>query len=124
MFRQASRRARQTQALPVALEIVRLLPHSGDDEVIRSLPDHKDIHIPPNVHIELRKCPPFFVQAYGVVYVVFSIFWFYLAPEEDKYLYEGILDWDQNRQQACIWVGVSLVVVVPLAALPHFALFR
>lgn len=56
--------------------------------------------------------------------MVFSIFWFYLAPEEDKYLYEEVLDWDQNRKQACIWAGVSLAVLVPLAALVHLALYK
>lgn len=56
--------------------------------------------------------------------MVFSIFWFYLAPEEDKYLYQDILDWENNRTQACVWVGVSLAVVVPLAALIHFAVCR
>lgn len=73
--------------------------------------------------LEHRQCRRV-LQVYGIIYVVFSIFWYYLAPEEDKYLYQNILDWETNRNQACIWVGVSLAVVVPLAALVHFGLCR
>lgn len=63
-------------------------------------------------------------QIYGVIYIVFSIFWFYMAPEEDKYLYENILDWEMNRVQASIWAGVGIGVVVPVAAFIHYAFHR
>lgn len=47
-----------------------------------------------------------------------------MAPEEDKYLYNEILDWDTNRAQACIWAGVALGFLVPMAGLFHFFIYR
>ncbi|CAM9541334.1 unnamed protein product [Ectocarpus sp. 12 AP-2014] len=65
-----------------------------------------------------------FTQIYGLVYLAFSVFWFYKGPEDEKYLYEDTLDWDQNRLQACLSGGVAVGVLVPIAGVLHLGLFR
>ncbi|CAM9875004.1 unnamed protein product, partial [Scytosiphon promiscuus] len=63
-------------------------------------------------------------QAYGVIYLVFSILWFYTAPEAEKYLYEEFLDWENNRVNACITGAAAIGVLAPLAASVHFFVYR
>lgn len=63
-------------------------------------------------------------QAYLVIFVVLSYFWSNWTPEEDKHLYEDILDWEGNAVQASIWTGVSVGILAPMAALVHFLVYR
>ncbi|CAB1103132.1 unnamed protein product [Ectocarpus sp. CCAP 1310/34] len=65
-----------------------------------------------------------FTQIYGLVYLAFSVVWFYNGPEDEKYLYEDTLDWDENRLQACLSGGVAVGVLVPIAGLLHLGVFR
>lgn len=65
-----------------------------------------------------------FAQIYGLLYLAFSIVWFYKGPEDEKYLYEDTLDWDENRLQACLSGGIAVGVLVPIAGLLHLGVFR
>ncbi|CBJ26343.1 conserved unknown protein [Ectocarpus siliculosus] len=65
-----------------------------------------------------------FTQIYGLVYLAFSVIWFYKGPEDEKYLYEDTLDWGENRLQACLSGGVAVGVLVPIAGLLHLVVFR
>lgn len=58
-----------------------------------------------------------------MIYLTFSVFWYYNAPEDEKYLYEDVLDWGEHRLSASIWAVVALGVVVPLAALVHLSIY-
>lgn len=64
-----------------------------------------------------------FAQAFGVIYLVFSIGWYYIAPKEDRLLY-SVLDWGNETLVACIYAVLCMLVLAPLFALLHFGVYR
>lgn len=64
-----------------------------------------------------------FAQAFGLIYIVFSIGWYYLAPKEDRLIYV-IIDWGDNTLGACIYGIVCILVLGPLFGLLHVGIYR
>lgn len=62
-------------------------------------------------------------QVYGVVYVLFNIAWYYLAPEKEKLLYD-IMDWEKQTLVACIYGFVCIVILAPLFSFLHLHIYR
>jgi len=62
-------------------------------------------------------------QVYGVVYILFNIGWYYLAPEKEKLLYD-IMDWEKRTLVACIYGVVCIVILAPLFSLLHLHIYR
>lgn len=63
-----------------------------------------------------------FSQAYGLVYVLFTILWYYEGWEE-KLLYK-VLDWEIKPVVACIYSLGSILVLTPLFGLLHLFICR
>lgn len=64
-----------------------------------------------------------FPQVFGVIYIIFNVVWYYLAPNEDRLIY-SILDWSNNTLVACIYGVVCILVLAPFFALLHFGVYR
>ncbi|CAM9823947.1 unnamed protein product [Ectocarpus sp. 12 AP-2014] len=64
-----------------------------------------------------------FPQAFGVIYILFNVGWYYLAPDDDRLIYI-ILDWENNTLVACIYAFVAILVGAPLFGLVHLGIFR
>lgn len=62
-------------------------------------------------------------QAYGVVYILFNIGWYYLAPEEEKLLYD-IMDWENRPLVAFIYAVVCILILAPLFSFLHLHIYR
>lgn len=61
-------------------------------------------------------------QAFGVLYVLFNLIWYYEGWEE-KVLY-AVLDWENKTLVACIYSIGSVVILVPLFGLLHLFIYR
>lgn len=64
-----------------------------------------------------------FGQVYGVMYLAFNVGWYYLAPREDRLIYE-ILDWENKPLAACIYGLGCILVLGPLFGALHFGVYR
>lgn len=64
-----------------------------------------------------------YAQAYGAAYLVFNILWYYLAPKDDRLIYE-IIDWNNKPLVACIYGLGSLLIAAPLFTWLHYGVFR
>lgn len=62
-------------------------------------------------------------ELFALVYLTFNILYYILAPQGAKLIY-SILDWGQHFDTALTYTLVTLLVLIPLFALVHFAAFR
>ena len=75
------------------------------------------------VAAEFRHRYVFFGQVYGVIYLLFNVGWYYLAPKEDRQIYV-ILDWENKPLVACIYGLGLLFIGAPLFAVLHCGVYR
>lgn len=65
----------------------------------------------------------FITQVYGVCYVVWTVLWYFSAPQRDRLIYD-VLDWEGKTLAACLYSLATIAVLTPLFALLHFYLYR